>query len=64
MSPLPTSVEHRKVPVIKAVRTERKPNAQGGFDVIVHVPRLALKKAVGSAKADAIMNAMPNGTKL
>lgn len=64
MTTLPTSVAHKKAPVIRAVRTERKMNAQGGWDVIVHVPMLSLKKAVGAAKAEAIMKAHPNGTKL
>ena len=53
-----------KIPTIKASKVERKRNANGGWDVVVHVPILALKKAVGDAKAAAIMNAHPSGSSL
>lgn len=38
-----TDSQGKKHVVIKPLRIERKPNANGGTDVIVTVPRLSLK---------------------
>lgn len=67
MHSVSTSIEKPKkgkVPVIQARGVRSYNPITGGWDVTIHVPILRLKKAVGDAKAEAIMKAKPNGTNI